>query len=188
MEKRLIGLKIFHWGILFVLISEHVQLLPSVMAENHGPRVPTRRFVACKLPAIKNGKINIRSRGRKIRYKCFKPSTLIGSPVASCIDEKWFPSLPPVCAKTGCGRIDGIQADHGNEIVNGYSENVVSNAFVKFHCHPGHWMRGNKTTFCDGFHWSSPAPSCSSLRKEPNLVIDFDECLTNREYGFAIFI
>ena len=136
----------------------------------------SKKFVACRLPAIKNGRIKIRNSGRKIKYKCFKPSKLVGASIASCISGKWVPYQLPVCAKLGCGSIEGTK-DNNFSIISGYAETLASGAFVKFHCHSGHHMQGVQDVYCDGFHWSSAAPSCLSLRKPPNLVIDFDDCL-----------
>ena len=179
MGKSTLNLDLIFWCILFVYItSEEIYLLPSTMAQQIS-KSKQGNFIACRLPAIKNGKVKIRNHGRKIKYKCFKPSTLIGTPRASCVNGKWFPSDPPVCAKVGCSELEGTQhKNNNNEILNGFYESVVPGSFLKFHCHPGHYLKGSKTTFCDGFHWSSPVPTCLSIRQEPELVIDFDECLT----------
>ena len=71
-----------------------------------------KNFVACRLPAIKNGRIKIRNGGRKIKYKCFKPSKLVGTSIASCKSGKWVPYQLPVCAKLGCGSIEGTKDDN----------------------------------------------------------------------------
>ena len=178
MGIKMLGLKFMLWWVLSMsLLSDYNLLLHSAVAKRDSNWKHTKQnFIPCRLPAIKNGKTKIRNGGRLIRYKCFKPSTLVGSPVASCVNGQWFPNRKPVCAKVGCGQIEGIQSD--NTIVNGYMKAVIPNAFVKFRCHPGHKMAGNGSAYCDGFHWSGIAPTCSKDRQVPNLVIDFDDCLT----------
>ena len=176
MEVRKLVLKLFLWWQLSILLfSDNILISCALAKRNSFWKLSKQKFISCQLPAIKNGKTKVRNGGRKIRYKCFKPSKLVGSPIASCINGQWFPIQTPVCVTVGCGQIEGIQ--RGNKIVNGYTEDVIKNAFVKFHCHPGHQMAGNESVYCDGFHWSGSAPTCAKTRVVPNLVIDFDDCL-----------
>ena len=87
--------KLTCWWVLWMYISEDNVLLPSAVARRN-VKFKQLKFVSCRLPALKNGKIKIRNGGRKIRYKCFNPSTLVGTPIASCVHGKWFPPKPPV--------------------------------------------------------------------------------------------
>ena len=170
-NKRII--EIIGLFIIFVSIFQDILSFKPAIAKKLSK---SKKFVACRLPAIKNGRIKIRNGGRKIKFKCFKPSILVGASTSSCVDGNWIPNQLPVCAKVGCGFIEGTKNDN-HDIQNGYAEKIASGAFVKFHCHPGYHMQGIENIYCDGFHWSGDAPTCFSLRKEPNLVIDFDDCL-----------
>ena len=166
------SLKLTSWWILLVHLTQD----SISSAKRNGIRTQTN-FVACRAPEIKNGGTNIRKSGRKVKYKCFRPYKLFGTSVAYCVNGNWFPPEPPVCVTIGCGKINGTQDNH-NRVINGYSEIIVPGAFIKFHCHPGHELKGNDSVYCDGIYWSSVAPACLKTRKELNLVIDFDDCLT----------
>jgi hypothetical protein len=54
--------------ILFLLIF--FELFPTV--------VEASGFVPCPVPVLKNGRAKIQMRGRMVKFKCFRPYTLIG--------------------------------------------------------------------------------------------------------------
>ena len=131
LKVRMLVLKLILWWVLLsISLFGYNAIIPCAIANRETNwKLTKQNFVPCRLPAIKNGKTKVRNGGRKIRYKCFKPSTLVGSPVATCINGQWFPIETPVCATVGCTQVEGIQSD--NTIVNGYMEDVILNAFVK---------------------------------------------------------
>ena len=42
------------------------------------PAAAAAGFVPCPVPALKNGRAKIQMRGRSVKFKCFRPYTLIG--------------------------------------------------------------------------------------------------------------
>ena len=48
------------------------------------------RFVPCPVPALKNGRAKIQMKGRSVKFKCFRPYTLIGKKKFDVITNRFY--------------------------------------------------------------------------------------------------
>ena len=114
--------------------------------------------VRCPIPRIPlHGDQEILSLvvGGKVKYQCNTGYTLTGSSMITCLGNKTWSQLPPVCERIYCAPPDKIK--HGVALVT----SLEYQSSVEYKCDTGHTMLGHHSLSClHSGHWSAPAPQC----------------------------
>ncbi|XP_065206751.1 uncharacterized protein LOC135836084 isoform X2 [Planococcus citri] len=120
-------------------------------------------FSQCPAVSLSHGKIRYLNRGKKIRFTCFRPYTLIGNPRLDCRDGEWN-GAPPVCASKNCDSLPKLH--HGK--ITYYNDRAVA----KIQCDPDFTLIGPSDLHCEVQGWNDTTiPECLA-----NSVRQFGSC------------
>ncbi|XP_015121095.1 uncharacterized protein LOC107043916 [Diachasma alloeum] len=119
----------------------------------------------CPLVSLKNGKVQIRRRGKIIRFKCYDGFTLIGDKYSTCVRGNWDTSIP-VCVNSQCPKLSA--PDHALVAPK------YNGAILIFFCEPGYVLIGSVEIYCNGKQWNGTAPYCRDTTITAPTKCDFE--------------
>ncbi|XP_063988700.1 MAM and LDL-receptor class A domain-containing protein 2-like [Diachasmimorpha longicaudata] len=121
--------------------------------------------LSCPPVSLMNGKVQMRRRGKIIRFKCYEGFTLIGDKYSTCIRGNWDTTIP-VCVNSRCPPLP--TPDHA------LAASKYDGAVLIFFCEPGYLLVGNVEIYCNGKTWNGTAPHCRGGNLSAPTKCDFE--------------
>ncbi|XP_011298599.1 uncharacterized protein [Fopius arisanus] len=126
---------------------------------------PWNVSLRCPSVSLKNGRVQIRKRGKTIRFKCLEGFTLVGDRYSYCIQGKWDTALP-ICVNAGCPKLPSPN--------HAFVANKYNGAILIYFCEPGYILVGSSEIYCNGKQWNGTAPFCRDTTLTAPTKCDFE--------------